>query len=70
MLQITLGLTADSLKEQLGEIDTTPEQDAEIERLDMDADAISRLCVRGMIPESHAEKARQKLIRKIALLLK
>ena len=68
-MQIELGALADSLKDQLAKIDTTPEQKAEIERLDMDADAISRLYVRDLIPESQATKARQKLMRKIERLL-
>ena len=68
-MQITLGAMADPLKDQLAKIDTTPEQKAEIDRLDMDADAISRLYIRDLIPESQATKARQKLMRKIERLL-
>ncbi len=68
-MQITLGAMADSLKDQLAKINTTPDQKAEIERLDMDACAISRLYIRDLIPESQATKARQKLMKKIEQLL-
>lgn len=68
-MQIILGAMANPLKDQLADIDTTPEQQAEIERFDMDSDAISRLYIRGLIPESQATKARQKLMRNIKQML-
>lgn len=68
-MQIILGALADPLMDQLAEINTTPKQKAEIEMLDKDADAISRLYIRGLIPESQATKAREKLMRRIKQML-
>ena len=68
-MQITLGALADPLRDQLAKFKLTPDQRAEIERLDMDACAISRLYIRSLIPESQATKARQKLMRKIEQIL-
>ena len=68
-MQIILGATADPLKDQLATFPMTPDQRAELERLEMDATAISRLYIRDLIPESQAIKARQKLMRKIERLL-
>ena len=68
-MQITLGALADSIKDQLGKINTTPEQTAQIEALDMDARAISRLYVRGLISDSQKERARKKLLLNLERIL-
>lgn len=68
-MQIILGALAESLVDQLAKVSTTPEQIIEIERLDMDANAISRLHIRGLIPGSQATKARKGLMRKLAQIL-
>jgi len=64
---IELGALAKPLSEQLSTFNVDKE---ELERLDMDADAISRLYIRDLITESQATKARQKLMKRIHRLVK
>jgi hypothetical protein len=65
-LKIELGALCPSLKEQLAELVI---DDAELALLDQDADAITRLHIRGLIPEAVAMNARRKLVRKIQAAL-
>lgn len=60
-MKIALGALSPSLTEQLdGMID-----EKEIAVLDLDADAITRLYIRGYISSSQATTARKRLIKKI-----
>lgn len=60
-MQIELGALCKPLSEQLkGYI-----PDDKLKVMDADADAITRLLLRGFIPESIAKKARQKLVRAV-----
>jgi len=69
-MQIELGALSEPLTDQLGRnIKLTPEQRKEAGIYDKDADAISRLYIRGLIPESQADNARRKLLKKIERLL-
>lgn len=62
MMQIELGALAPSLIEQLaGEVDA-----AILAHLDRDADAITRLYVRGYIAQSVADRARKRLVKEIS----
>lgn len=61
-MQIELGALAPSLIEQLaGAVDAD-----KLAHFDQDADAITRLYVRGYIPESVAGKARKRLVKEIS----
>jgi len=68
-MQIELGALADSLVEQLSHLKLSAEQQSAISQLDGDADAISRLYLRDLLPESHAITARQKIMKKIEQVL-
>ena len=59
-ISISFGALAPSLAEQL---DRTPRS---VESWQKDADAIARLLVRGLLPESQGRTVRQKLLKRIA----
>jgi hypothetical protein len=58
---VTLGALADPLTKQLDGL-ILP---ATLAHLDADANAITRLVVRGYLPDSQAHRAREKLMKKI-----
>ena len=61
---ITFGALAPEIKEQLDEAGLVyDEKDAD--HFNRDAEAITRLFLRDLIPNGQAEKARQKLVKKI-----
>ena len=65
-MQIELGALAPSLIEQLaGHVDAE-----KLARLDADADAITRLYVRGYLAPSAIEKARKRLVKEISMAAK
>jgi hypothetical protein len=69
-LGLQLGALAPPLAEQLAERISTPEQREAIEHLQRDTDAISRLYVRGLISESVAIQARNRIVRAVAKALR
>jgi len=69
-MQIELGALAEPLVDQLERnFKLTQDQRKEAGIYDKDADAISRLYIRSLIPESQADNARRKLLKKIERLL-
>ena len=65
-MQIELGALAPSLIEQLaGHVDAET-----LARLDADADAITRLYVRGYLAPSATDKARKRLVKEISMAAK
>jgi len=59
---IHFGALAPKLKEQLKSFQL---DDMKLQHIQLDADAITRLLIRGLIPDSVAHKTRQKLIKNI-----
>ncbi len=68
-MQITLdfGAMAESLKKQLARFYV---QEKELSHYQRDADAISRLMMRGLISESQAHAARKRLMKKVLSAIK
>lgn len=64
-MQIELGAMARPLTEQFASMELTPEQMTELEKLERDAHAITRLYLRDLMPESQMMKSRRKLVKKI-----
>lgn len=64
-INISFGALAPTIAEQLEKqnVGVEPER---LEHFQKDADAISRLHVRGLIPDSVAKNIREKLMKKIA----
>lgn len=62
-ITLSMGALSKSLKEQFAEAGFVAPQN--IDSFQADADAITRLAVRGFIPPSTAHKARQKLAKEI-----
>ena len=65
-LSIRLGALAPKIKEQLDSEGITDYDEICLDVFQKDADAISRLSIRGLIPESIAVKARVRLMKKLA----
>lgn len=61
---ITFGALAPEIREQLDEAGLRYEE-KDAEHFNRDAEAITRLHLRNLIPNGQAEKARQKLVKKI-----
>ena len=59
---IHFGALAQLLADQLSGYNISPDL---VEHYQMDADSITRLVVRGIIPAGEAEKARKRLVKKI-----
>jgi len=66
-MQIELGLLSPSVTEQLNKAGISSKDKEELKRIDMDADAISRLHIRNLITETEALKARNKLMKNICI---
>ena len=64
-MQIVFGAMAPSLKEQLGATLPRGLRGMQLRRWQHDADAVTRLVVRGYISESVARTARKRILRAI-----
>jgi hypothetical protein len=62
-ISVVFGAKSPPLSEQLAGFDLDPEK---IKHWQKDADAIARLSVRGILSESETEKARKRLVNRIA----
>ncbi len=63
-LQIDFGAMAPKLKEQIKAADLKADSDG-IEHCQKDADALTRLAVRGLLPDSAVRNGRKKLMKHI-----
>lgn len=61
---ITFGALAPTIAEQLDEASLQYEE-KDADHFNRDAEAITRLHIRDLIPDGQAEKARQKVVKKI-----
>ena len=74
-IEITLGALAPSIIEQLKEFNLPEELNlpdgkiAQLQSFDLDASAITRLHVRGIITDAECNNARKRLMKKIAKAL-
>jgi hypothetical protein len=59
---LEFGVFAPKLSEQLKNTNIPKEQ---LEHFDLDADAINRLLIRGVLTDSQTEQARKKLLKRI-----
>ena len=66
VMQIRLGALAPKLSKQLDAVGITNYDEEYLEVFQRDADSISRLSIRGFITDTIAEKARKRLIKKLA----
>lgn len=65
---ITFGAMSPQLREQLQHQGMRTRDANQLKHLQMDADAVTRLCVRGMITQGETHNARKKITKKIRAL--
>jgi hypothetical protein len=66
-IDIHFGALAPALSEQIGHLIEDPKT---MEHLERDADAITRLVIRGLVSDREGERARDRLFKKIVKALK
>jgi hypothetical protein len=64
-MQIIFGAMAPSLKEQIGDLLPRKYRGIQLRRWQHDADAVTRLVVRGLITDKMARSARRQIVRRL-----
>ena len=68
-IKITLGALAPSITEQLKELNLPDDKIAQVLPFNLDADAITRLHIRGIITDTEYNNASKRLMKKIVQVL-